>query len=118
MRELKFRAWDTLAKKMRDHNLDPQVIQAVIFGNHYDGRVAIMQFTGLKDKNGKEIYEGDIFPYGKKNLIVRYECGGWTGNWLGLNLFIFINEFPNVENCLEIIGNIYESPELLELEVI
>lgn len=52
MREIKFSAWDSEAKKMRDH-LDPQVIQAVMFGNDYEGRIKLRQYTGLKDKNGR-----------------------------------------------------------------
>ena len=75
------------------------------------------QFTGLKDKNGKEIYEGDVIRHRSRNEYgsiqdvdteVRWEGTGW--NFLGGN-----GAFPIVEtDSGEVIGNIYENPELLK----
>ena len=88
----------------------------------------IGQFTGPKDKNGKEIYEGDIVIfetdkrnkelYTKRTLIVKYNDGGF---------YLFYEdgkEYNYIENegirdyieRLEVIGNIYENPELLEVK--
>ncbi len=83
------------------------------------------QYTGLKDKNGKEIYEGDIIttdlerPY----LIVEYRNGAFMLNCNdGLedyyDIFFGTSEEPTeVYKYGEVIGNIYETPELLEVEV-
>jgi len=83
------------------------------------GEPILMQYTGLKDKNGKEIYSGDIVSsiggkYGTDICIIRdcvggFECEMINGFSTGSTFtFSFLNE----KSC-EIIGNIYENPELL-----
>ena len=78
----------------------------------------IMQSTGLKDKNGKEIFEGDILDYKGRKALVR-----WHGSYASF-IYRFVDELQkrNTEwkplylaymKC-EIIGNVYENPELLE----
>lgn len=75
--------------------------------------VDVMQFTGLKDKNGTPIYEGDIVT---DNLgrysTVSYDVGAfWV---LGKHYGCFRWELYRVYENIEVIGNIYENPELLE----
>jgi len=120
MREIKFRAWDILDKKMRK-DVDLWEIQyGDIFPHTPDQRCfELMQYTGLKDKNGKEIYEGDIID----RFVVTY-CGdqqeglgmtvGWYlqrddfESWIEL-----ISKCNENEDNYEVTGNIYENPELL-----
>ena len=125
MRTIKFRAWITEAKQMIEHNyidFNDFLHKTDLLGNinhSYCGDVFIlMQFTGLYDKNGKEIYEGDIVSY-KRNV------GNWTGKSLTtIHEIIFteeINAFVMKDNSgyiklrkhwgyeYEVIGNIYEN---------
>lgn len=116
MREIKFRAWNPNEDVMR-YSQDFYNLRD-FFGwvclNDLQDKFTVMQYIELKGKNGKEIYEGDIFPYEGHNLIVKYELGGFVGNWFGLNEFIFLPDFANYEYDLEVIGNVYSNPELLE----
>ena len=80
--------------------------------------LVLMQSTGLKDKNGKEIFEGDILDYKGRKALVR-----WHGSYASF-IYRFVDELQkrNTEWRLlylaymkcEIIGNVYENPELLE----
>lgn len=128
MREIKFRAWDS-EKMIYQNNM-----QSISWPNHLKKECAVwvrcdfnnmgyfelMQYTGIKDKHGKEIYEGDIvnefrktrsFPDGNffkrkiewsDDMILDDAYGEKS---IGFNLF---------HGELEIIGNIYENPELLK----
>lgn len=74
----------------------------------------VMQCTGLKDKNGKLIYEGDICEYefeeiGKQKAIIEFNTKYATFLIKPLNDF----QYANINDC-EVIGNRYENPELLE----
>jgi len=150
MREIKFRAWDTKTKKMIFTGFHVMgevtcfgLIDQYIDENHCGADtsldrwndIKLMQYTGLKDCKGKEIYEGDILElkaqgsgYAVLNWVAVVEFGNPNGeyNWgwqlkpikgVGINPDILLwveTEMPNV-SC-EIIGNIYETPELLRGE--
>lgn len=118
MREIKFRAWDKINKKMISlTDIDKRDYVAIggtweIYNsytekcllNHKNG--ILMQFTGLKDKNGKEIFEGDIIKGIIGDISVK-RVVFWE-------IFEGYTFFEDIDfNYLEVIGNIYENPELL-----
>lgn len=119
MREIKFRVWDkefSGGGDMGDLTSFKDYMWPVILGRYgKDSRYVVMQYTGLKDKNGKEIYEGDIVKRGKTVGKIVWNNGGfrWHTNFTPLN---FMPMSINFEFEHEIIGNIYENPKLLNKE--
>ena len=127
----KFRAWDKQekilvyeAEKTYDFMVGkPYPIENDTFGDLLDDdRYIVEQCTGLKDKNGKLIYEGDIVKQGGHiyKVIFSYEnvasCGCCVPAFDGCG-FVIENEWGRgdlTDNSLEVIGNIHENPELLE----
>ena len=142
MREIRFRAWDRKRKEMFIvHEIHFDKISGVItyvsgygetdkdgtafYGGGERGyakalRYVLQEFTGLRDKNGKEIYEGDIlrrpgYAEGLSDYIVGFERGHFTlqhtktaYNQLGI---------WNIADTTEVVGNIHENPELLTKEM-
>ena len=140
MKEIKFRAWDKKEQKMLIvTNLDwlkeastgkTKESSEGYFGDNHRRKFSLddcelMQYTGLKDKNGKEIYEGDILSlnYFEGDVvkvwieyldtlpycctIIKYSEGDWTT--LGR-----VMKRDGEQFTCKIIGNIYENPELLK----
>lgn len=119
-REIKFRAWNPNSKRM--YIIDVLALWEVTWSCSsenwmsiaYQPHIEVMQFTWLLDKNGKEIYEGDIVSVEFSNWnidkwIIEYES--WT-YWI--NYFTNSSEELRLEyEYSQIIWNIYENPELL-----
>lgn len=134
MREIKFRAWDKENKEMLDiedlHWDDcPRdfSIRTTMYRDYFDIKdMILMQYTGLKDKNGKEIYEGDIvsketFDDTKPNYRnISYAKVVWIKELAGFYLVNRENkilwEVSEDKYNIEVAGNIYENSKLLEKE--
>jgi uncharacterized phage protein (TIGR01671 family) len=124
MREIKFRAWDKKRKRMiydYDKNLgillDGTLINVFNELPFKKEDIELMQFTGLKDKKGKDIYEGDIVvnwwingdrkvDEGRGVVEMRDGIYGYQS--------IHSNFFYKIGTYLEVIGNMYENKELLK----
>jgi len=141
-REIKFRAW----AKDEHLMLSMSALQTKSLCQLLtDDRLILMQYTGLKDKNGKEIYEGDICrintqgafpPYGNPDSeeltdIATLAVEWWNGqfvfnanrykyldnggdDYINFGWWVRSNDHKTSLKQIEVIGNLYENPELLE----
>lgn len=132
MREIKFRAWDKEAKEMREVAMlrweDGRMSRIAGYwkgtrNNGWtdydpaDGKYELMQFTGLKSKSGIDIYEGDVVKHEQWNNDIMAVVK-WKDDMAKFELYWTENEQPSLTSRLankeyEVIGNIYENPELL-----
>jgi uncharacterized phage protein (TIGR01671 family) len=134
MREIKFRAWDKDNFKMLTYEDDGNDVGFFIDSlnktisvigledeRRTDISVELMQYTGLKDKNDKEIYEGDIIalpndkPFKDFICIVQFNdgCFDIVNKERGFRDYL---KCWVCNNVAEVIGNIYENPELLKVD--
>lgn len=126
MTKIKFRAWDKANKVMMHSGFDIAYSGNICCYNDGEGKIhdpyelIPMQYTGLKDKNGKEIYEGDILHWespdadsdGAKYEVV-FKKSAFRIRWISKNNNTETYEILMSAYDLEVIGDIYENPELV-----
>jgi uncharacterized phage protein (TIGR01671 family) len=132
MREIKFRAWDKKNKRWVSKDYEEEAFEIYLDGKFlglageidrdWNDDYILMQYTGLKDKNGKEIYEEDIV----KIIEHNYHCGGysivkgivrWSDKRCGFFVYPISEGFKKYYRMSDVdkaIGNIYENPELIK----
>ncbi|HIJ11040.1 TPA: hypothetical protein HA278_03195 [Candidatus Woesearchaeota archaeon] len=140
MREIKFRAWDKDHKIMflPEKDTDAGVRFSDEYGycrihyfkneesttEHHECDCVWMQFTGLKDAGGKDVYEGDVIKYDESPLVntIRFR----NGSFVTVNPFCckhcdegysYIEPLGDVMSKFTVIGNIYKNPELIQEKV-
>ena len=122
MRRFVFRAWNNKKKEWQHKEPCDILGEMILLGGWMSGvsirdlnDIIVMQFTGLKDKNGKEVYEGDFIKSEIHNpsiFQVEFIEGGFCCTYKD-SYPIDINHFyPSVGCQIEVIGNIFDNPEL------
>lgn len=126
MREIKFRAWDKALKSWTNYSIDDDLLMfydkyAECWETDQEGeRFILCQYTGLKDNEDREIYEGDIvkaISFARWIGVVKYSDENQAFIFDDLDKkyrgksTVFMNQF---DDGFEILGNIYENPELLK----
>lgn len=128
MREIRFRAWIKNDRRMIEWfpQFFADTSPVTSYGDDFpenDDNVVLMQYTGIKDKNGVEIYEGDIVSLDRQAeddpargfYADNYEVRFNNGCWGMYSEELAITEYLTYWNReLEVIGNIYEHPDLLK----
>jgi len=120
MRDIKFRIWDG-KEMLNDWLVLSQALTMVVATQLARSGIVVMQYTGLRDKNGKDIYEGDLFGIKNRSgeleivgevifdtdlaqFTIKYTNGGWGELWQHL--------IAPTNKAKDVIGNIYENPDL------
>lgn len=110
MRDIKFRAWVNHRMGWTFNPMDSEFLSS---GGTFPEETIFMQYTGLKDKNGKEIYEGDVSKYFNRSGRIIYDNKRAAFCLFTKEDDVYVQLLNTVVVDVEIIGNIYENPELI-----
>ena len=117
-REIKFRAWDLKRMTTSGIMFNTTTGELVVPD---ESRMVLMQFTGLHDKNGKEIYESDLIKIADtytnrsaKGVSVVVFSSEYVGGWVATTDYKNKLNLGSREKYVEVVGNIYENPKLLK----
>jgi len=125
MRTIKFRAWVEPLKRVMgvtsfsiNGHLEPFLIEDSEYGYWFSEDFTLMQYTGLKDSKGTEIYEGDLVSYQKRNLDRAFGEGGGEDYLSYISELKYRDQGFNVPQGfvinLKVIGNKFDDPDLWE----
>lgn len=137
MRKLKFMAWDIIrSQTLSNRDLWDTPYHEIFIHTPDQRALNIMQYTGLKDENGQEIYEGNLVKINGKLYMIKYEIGSmmlvrcsvntdmheefkncWNDDVYPISQYYWENDCDEgiLTDCI-VIGNIFENKELLEGE--
>lgn len=140
MRDIKFRAWDKARKQMilaenilkicfvRTGHTPNLIVYTDRKINHFEeireqdkkycNEFELLQYTGVKDKNGKEVYEGDVFIHNNHKFEIIYDDTRFIGidhkdRAIGDGYCCYVDcQYKDGSSSIEVIGNVYDNPEL------
>ena len=124
MREIKFRCWDRFKQRWSNYKINDGTVYFMdkntgVWYGSYNKRYKdfnLMQYTELKDIRGKGIYEGDILfeSFGERYYKVVFKNGSFRAEFKGDFEWHHFDLIDVVIQGCEVVGNIYENPELME----